>query len=86
MVELVIQNKPAIRYDGAHGFAHIDCYNLKGEQKKERLNVSFSTTRTMGEQDMKLNWPVYRERFLKGEYPMSSHRGLWSWHWSSIAP
>lgn len=69
MVELVVQGKPVVRYDSAHGFAHIDRYNLKGEQRKERLNVDFNAALTMGEQDIKQNWSTYRERFLKGEYP-----------------
>ncbi|HED04653.1 MAG TPA: hypothetical protein ENI60_07830 [Candidatus Fraserbacteria bacterium] len=69
MVELVVQRKPVIRYDSAHGFAHIDRYNLKGEQRKEALNVDFNTALTIGNQDIKQNWPIYRERFLRGDYP-----------------
>ncbi|MCX8104236.1 MAG: hypothetical protein N3E42_07475 [Candidatus Bipolaricaulota bacterium] len=69
MVELVVRGKPVIRYDGAHGFARIDRYNLAGRQRKERLNVDFNTALTVGELDIKQHWATYRERFLKGEYP-----------------
>jgi len=69
MVELVVQGKPVIRYDSAHGFAHVDRYNIAGHQRKERLNVNFNMALTVGERDIKQNWAVYRERFLKGEYP-----------------
>ena len=45
MVEFVVQLevevrdawKPVIRYDTAHGYAHIDRYNLRGRSKKDRL-------------------------------------------------
>lgn len=69
MVELVVQGKPVIRYDGVHGFAHIDRYNLAGRQRKEKLRVDFNTALTIGERDIKQHWAIYRERFLKGEYP-----------------
>jgi len=62
--------KPVIRYDTAHGFAHIDRYNLKGEQRKERLMVAdFNQALTLAERDIRQNWPLYREQFLKGEFP-----------------
>jgi hypothetical protein len=61
--------KPVIRYDTAHGYAHIDRYNLGGRAKKERLALSFSEALTRAERDIKQNWSVYRERFLRGEWP-----------------
>lgn len=69
MIELVVQDKPVIRYDSAHGFAHIDRYNLKGKQKKERLNMDFDKAFTMGQRNLFENWQRYREQFLKGQYP-----------------
>ena len=60
--------KPVIRYDTAHGYAHIDRYNLRGRSKKERLPLSFSEALTRAERDIKQNWSVYRDRFLKGEW------------------
>ncbi|MDP2603202.1 MAG: hypothetical protein Q8S00_11500 [Deltaproteobacteria bacterium] len=61
--------KPAIRYDTAHGFAHIDRYNLKGRAKKEKLALSFGQALTRAEREIKQNWLAYRARFLKGEWP-----------------
>ena len=61
--------KPAVRYDTAHGYAHIDRYNLRGRTKKEKLALSFGQALTRAEREIKENWSVYRERFLKGEWP-----------------
>jgi len=69
LVQLEVQGKPVIRYDTAHGFAHIDRYNLKGRQRKEQLSLSFHEALTFAERDIKQNWPIYRERFLRGWYP-----------------
>ena len=70
-LEIEIRNewKPVSRYDSAHGFAHIDRYNLRGRARKERLELSFSEALTRAERDIKQNWSVYRERFLRGEWP-----------------
>jgi len=66
-LEIAVANewKPVIRYDTAHGFAHIDRYNLRGRAKKERLVLTFSEALTRAERDIKQNWSVYRERFLR---------------------
>ena len=61
--------KPIIRYDSAHGFAHIDRYNLKGRAKKEKLALSFGQALTRAEREIKQNWMIYRARFLEGEWP-----------------
>ena len=62
--------QPVIRYDTAHGFIHIDRYNMKGEQRKERLAImDFNQALTLAEQDIVRNWPMYREKFLQGEFP-----------------
>jgi len=61
--------REVIRYDTAHGYAHIDRFNLKGRKKKERLRLSFNEALTRAERDIKQNWSTYRERFLKGEFP-----------------
>jgi hypothetical protein len=70
-LEIAVRNewKPVIRYDTGHGFAHIDRYNLRGNAQKERLPHSFSEALTRAERDVKQNWSIYRERFLKGEWP-----------------
>ena len=77
VVEFVIQLeievrdvwKTVIRYDTAHGFAHIDRYNLRGRVKKERLALNFNEALTRAERDIKQHWSACRERFLKGEWP-----------------
>ncbi len=33
--------KGVIRYDTAHGYAHIDRFNIEGNKKKERLDLNF---------------------------------------------
>lgn len=61
---------PVIRYDSAHGFVHIDRYNMKGEHSKERLAITdFNQALTLAEHDIGRNWPLYREKFLQGEFP-----------------
>jgi len=61
--------KPAVRYDCAHGYAHRDRYNLKGEQRKETLPMSFEEALTYADEDLDEHWAIYRERFLRGEFP-----------------
>ena len=61
--------KVVVRYDTAHGFAHTDRYNLRGRSTKARLELSFAGALTRAERDIKQNWRIYRERFLKGEFP-----------------
>lgn len=61
--------KGVIRYDTAHGYAHIDRFNLEGKKTKERLNLGFKDALTRAERDIKQNWLLYRDRFLKGEFP-----------------
>jgi hypothetical protein len=61
--------RPVLRYDCAHDFAHRDRYNLRGEQDKEELFLSYADALTLADQDINNNWPVYQERFLRGLYP-----------------
>ena len=61
--------RPVLRYDCAHDFAHRDRYNLHGEQDKEALSLSYADVLTFADQDINNNWPIYRERFLRGIYP-----------------
>ena len=61
--------KEVIRYDTAHGFAHIDRFSGRGRKKKERLDLSFSEALTRAERDIKQNWLTYREQFLEGKFP-----------------
>lgn len=68
-VELQGSWKGVIRYDTAHGYAHADRFNIKGMKRKERLALSFDEALTRAERDIRQNWSIYRERFLKGEFP-----------------
>ena len=61
--------RPVIRYDTAHGFGHIDRFTRQGKVTKERLSLTREEALTRAERDIKQNWAVYRERFLKGEAP-----------------
>lgn len=61
--------RQAIRYDTAHGFAHIDRLRLRGDRTKERLFLRFRDALSRAEKDLSENWSAYRERFLRGEFP-----------------
>ena len=73
MVQLEIQHegvwKPALRYDSAHGFSHVDRYNVAGEQRKESLNLTFDDALTFADVDINDNWEEYKNRFLEGRFP-----------------
>jgi len=61
--------KPVIRYDCAHGYAHCDRYNLKGEKKKDDIPLPYEETLTLADEDIVDNWGIYKQRFLRGDYP-----------------
>ena len=68
--ETVIGNKwyPVVRYDTAHGFAHRDLINQKGEVTKTPLFIhDYNDALTFADSDLKANWEIYKERFLRGE-------------------
>jgi len=59
---------PAVRYDTAHGFAHRDLLNIKGQIKKTPLfNQDYNDALTFAESDLKTNWKYYKKRFLEEE-------------------
>ena len=58
--------KVAIRYDCAHGYSHVDRYDIMGKQTKRPLNLQFESALTYGDWDINENWPHYRDAFLKG--------------------
>lgn len=70
-LEIEVQGewRPAIRYDCAHGYAHCDRLNLRREQQKQELPLDYAQALTFAQQDIRKNWQIYRERYLKGEYP-----------------
>lgn len=62
--------KPVIRYDTAHGFAHRDFFHAGGRAEKTPLPIGdYNSALTFAEMDLRANWELYRERFLKEEIP-----------------
>ena len=61
--------KVALRYDTFHEYAHKDCYDIQGKCRKINLYLEFEDAMTMADEDMDENWELYREKFLKGEFP-----------------
>ena len=60
--------KPVIRYDCAHDFAHRDQYNLRGDQDKQEIALSYAESLDLADKDID-NWDIYQQRFLRGDYP-----------------
>ncbi len=56
-----------IRYDSAHGFAHIDQYNLDGKKIKKELHLKLNEALNLADEDIKENWKVYQRAFLEGK-------------------
>lgn len=61
--------KAVIRYDCSHDFAHRDRYNLRGEQDKDDLHLTYAEALDVADEDINKNWQVYKEKFLRGEQP-----------------
>ncbi|MCP4368517.1 MAG: hypothetical protein GY797_10470 [Deltaproteobacteria bacterium] len=66
-VKVKDQWKVAIRYDCSHGFSHIDTYDIKGNQKKTELHLSFESALSYADWDINENWLKYTQKFLRGE-------------------
>lgn len=67
-LEILYKNKwyPVIRYDTAHGFAHRDFIHPDGKVDKTPLFLQdYNETLIFAENDIKNNWELYREKFLK---------------------
>jgi hypothetical protein len=61
---------PVVRFDGAHGFAHRDLLNRRGDViDKYELpgNPSFGQALEIGRRDILANWQLYRANFLRGD-------------------
>ncbi len=56
--------KEVIRYDCAHGYAHMDYYNTHGKQAKEKLHLRFEDALTLADDDIDENWEIYKRKFL----------------------
>ena len=61
--------RPVLRYDCAHDFTHRDRYNLKGEQDKQEIPLTYPESLDLADKDINENWDIYRERFLRGDFP-----------------
>jgi len=57
--------RPIIRYDCAHGFAHIDHYDRRGKRRRRLLDLNFNEAIILADEDIRENWEKYREDFLK---------------------
>lgn len=59
---------PVVRYDSAHGQAHIDYLDPKGVTC-EKIWLGrwgpFNNAFTLAENELKATWPAHRSRFLK---------------------
>ena len=51
-----------------HDFAHIDKYNINGKKKKEDICLPYEDSLTLADDDININWELYKEKFFKGEY------------------
>jgi hypothetical protein len=74
VVEFVVQLEywsgerwePIVRYDTAHGFAHRDLYRPGRALEKTPLGLAdLNEALTIAEQDLKANWRLYRDRYVK---------------------
>jgi len=66
-VLLAGQWQVVIRYDSAHGFAHIDRYYRGGRQVKREILLKLEEALTLADEDIKENWKSYQEAFLEGK-------------------
>ncbi len=68
-LEVFVNNqwREVIRYDSAHGFAHIDRYYLDGRKVKKELNLKLNEALTLADEDIKENWEAYQRAFLEGK-------------------
>ena len=67
-LEVFVNNQwqVVIRYDSAHGFAHVDRYYLDGRKTKKNLNLKLSEALIVADEDIKENWKIYQKIFLEG--------------------
>ena len=57
---------PVIRYDTAHGFAHVDKLSPDGRIEKKKLNfTNFKDALNYAVEDININWRKYKQKFLE---------------------
>jgi hypothetical protein len=67
-LEIYVKDKwqPIVRYDTAHRFVHKDIIHANGTSEKLPLHISnFKEALNFSDKDLKANWRMYREQFLK---------------------
>jgi hypothetical protein len=60
---------PVVRYDMAHGQAHIDVYETPRRKRKQFLALPPGEVMTLAEEDIRDNWERYQEEFLRRNIP-----------------
>ena len=69
MVQLEVELRgtwvPVVRYDTAHGRAHVDLYDTPTRKSKHFLGLSPAEAMTLAEEDIKDNWERYQADFLR---------------------
>ena len=55
-----------IRYDSAHGFAHIDQYSLDGKKIKKELHLNLNEALTLADEDIKRKLESVSKGFFGG--------------------
>ncbi|GBE16831.1 hypothetical protein BMS3Abin15_00655 [bacterium BMS3Abin15] len=68
-LEVFVNNQwqVVIRYDSAHGFAHVDRCCIDGRKTKKDLNLKLSEALIVADEDIKENWKIYQKAFLEGK-------------------
>jgi len=62
--------RPIARYDTGHGFAHRDVLHADGRVDKTPMGLAdWNEALTIAVDDLKGNWPWYRERFVEEATP-----------------
>ena len=56
---------PVVRYDMAHGQAHIDMYETPRRKQKQFLELPPGEVMTLAEEDIRDNWERYQDEFLR---------------------
>ncbi len=56
---------PVMRYDMAHGQAHLDVYETPRRKRKQFLELPPGEVKTLAEEDIKDNWERYQSEFLR---------------------
>lgn len=64
------ERKPIVRYDNAHGFAHRDRLNRRGDSIDKQVlpeHLTANDVLELGRQDIQRNWQRYSEQFFGDE-------------------